>query len=197
MLVASVTSISNFRINAALNETQQQYNRAGEESAPALKRIFSDRKRNEHSRKPIFPRAEAERTRAEDNLLQAEMERNRAEGNLALALDALEEVFERIAPTQPEVREQLDDMLTPDQQLTVDDQDVDLLIAMLRFYDEYSNQNQSNFDLQVESARANKRVGDIQRDLGAFGEADVAYHRAQLLYRRTRQRLPDRVPTLG
>ena len=181
LLVATVMTASTFRINLALNDTQQQYDRAEKERAHAAENL----RRSEIQRslaESSFARAETERARAEENLLQAEIERNRAEGNLSLALDALEEVFERIAPTQRDARDQRDEMLTVNRQLAVDDQDVDLLIAMLRFYDEYSNQNQSNIDLQIESARANKRVGDIQRDLGAFDEADVAFYRAQQLY---------------
>ena len=39
---------------------------------------------------------------------------------------------------------------------------------MLKFYDQFAQQNQADVKLQKETARAYRRVGDIQRAAGAI-----------------------------
>ncbi|MEK6247930.1 MAG: hypothetical protein N2C12_07105, partial [Planctomycetales bacterium] len=69
----------------------------------------------------------------------------------------------------------------------VDNQDIELLTEMLRYYDEFSDQNENNMELQADTARANKRVGDAQFQLGNLAEAEAAYRRAQAVLEQVQQ----------
>ena len=60
----------------------------------------------------------------------------------------------------------------------VTDKDAVLLESMLKFYDQFAQQNQADVKLQKETARAYRRVGDIQRRLGQYDRAETAYRRA-------------------
>ena len=44
----------------------------------------------------------------------------------------------------------------------VTDKDAVLLESMLKFYDQFAQQNQADVKLQKETARAHRRVGDIR-----------------------------------
>ena len=60
--------------------------------------------------------------------------------------------------------------------------DAVLLESMLKFYDQFAQQNQANVKLQKETARAHRRVGDIQRRLGQYDKAETAYRHALTSY---------------
>src|SRR5262249_21371625 len=57
-------------------------------------------------------------------------------------------------------------------------EDAALLQTVLKFYDQFAEQNATNAKLQREAARAYRRVGDIRRRLGQNDQADAAYRRA-------------------
>ena len=64
----------------------------------------------------------------------------------------------------------------------VTDKDAALLESMLTFYDQFARQNQENVHLQKDTARAYRRVGDIQRRLGQYDKAETAYRHALKIY---------------
>ena len=64
----------------------------------------------------------------------------------------------------------------------VTDKDAALLESMLTFYDQFARQNQENVHLQKETARAYRRVGDIQQRLGQYEKAETAYRHALEIY---------------
>ncbi len=51
--------------------------------------------------------------------------------------------------------------------------DVTLLETLLRFFDQLAQQNSK--DLEIESALARRRVGDIQQQLGRLADAESSY----------------------
>jgi serine/threonine protein kinase len=131
-------------------------------------------------------RAEAERTRTR-------AERERAETNLHLATKAFEDIFSKLAavpaarPPQEdngdEEEEDADDALPePTWQTMVTDKDAALLESMLKFYDQFTEENQADVKLRRETARAYRRVGDIQRRLGQYDKAETAYRHALATY---------------
>ncbi len=142
--------------------------------------------------------------RTNQALRQAEAERKRAETNLRLATKAFEDIFDKVAgntvtpPPQEDQQadqqddaedEAEDDALVDDEedqqqwaaalwQNIVTGKDAVLLESMLKFYDQFAHQNQANVKLQKETARAHRRVGDIQRRLGQYDKAEAAYRYA-------------------
>ena len=63
-----------------------------------------------------------------------------------------------------------------------------VLQSMLKFYDRFAQQNRGNVNLQEETARAYRRVGDIQQRLGNFEEAEKAYRQGLATYGRLIER---------
>ena len=72
----------------------------------------------------------------------------------------------------------------------VTDKDAALLESMLTFYDQFARQNQENVHLQKETARAYRRVGDIQQRLGQYEKAETAYRHALEIYQSLAGRRP-------
>lgn len=133
--------------------------------------------------------ASAEHGRAEEALQTARSEFERAEANLRLAMKAFDDVFARVAfepvALVSDSSEDDDDDLWQEAsiQAFVTGKDAALLESMLKFYDQFAEQNQTNVSLRRESARAARRVGDIQRRLGQAEKAEAAYRRALGSYR--------------
>jgi eukaryotic-like serine/threonine-protein kinase len=154
--------------------------------------------------------AEAESRRAEQNL-------RRAEANEELSLRALEEIFDNLAQREvfppfpqtpggfggkgakggkgkgfqggkfggwaPGGPRQLDS-----------EEDAALLQSILKFYDQFAEQNATNAKLQREAAHASRRVGDIQRRLGRNNKAEEAYRRAAALLERLVENVAEASP---
>jgi len=118
-------------------------------------------------------RVESERAKAVAAGARATREYARAEANLRGAVAAFEQIMRNIASRgvpksfAPEEGEAAR-AVTP--------ADVALLETLLAFFDEFADRNVA--DLQVESARARRRVGDIQKQLGRFGDAEDNYREA-------------------
>ena len=79
----------------------------------------------------------------------------------------------------------------PTWQNVVTGKDALLLESMLKFYDQFAEQNQADVRLQKETARACRRVGDIQRRLGQYDKAETAYRRALATYDALAKASPD------
>ena len=148
----------------------------------ALQRVSEERKQ-----------ADAARRQADAERIRTKAERERAEANLRLATKAFEDIFSRIAaePVAP-LREEEDDAEWPEPtwENVVTDRDAAMLESMLKFYDHFAQQNQADVKLQKETARAYRRVGDIQRRLGQYERAETAYRRAQAAYQRLEAESP-------
>src|SRR5690606_1637423 len=100
---------------------------------------------------------------------EAEAATRRAEENAQLSLEALEGIFEALAG---------DERLGPSRRGPFADEQEDeakLLQTVLTFYDAYAARNQTDPRLQLEAARALRRVGVLQRRLGAPAEAERAF----------------------
>ncbi len=135
--------------------------------------------------------AESARQDALEEGRRADLERNRAEANLRLAIRAFDDIFTQVTvdpvsrPPDEDSEENWDseeDWLPTSYEAPVTAKDAALLESMLSFYDQFARQNDSDLNLDMESARARRRVGDIQRGLGQYEKAEEAYRRALELY---------------
>jgi len=188
VLVALAASIGYLQTQAALSRESQQRRKAVAERAKA------QAERENARREQAVALAEREKARRAQQKAQAERkkaqaERRRAERTLRLALQAFEEIFAQVArrtaratgnraesdasePTEPRVRPIVSkDMAT-------------ILLNLLKFYDQFAEQNSENPALQQEMARAHHRVGDIHQHLGQYARAEPAYERALQIYQR-------------
>lgn len=117
-------------------------------------------------------------------------ERRKAETVSALALEALDNIFEQFAPDRIPSSATLTVVGDSDEQITVPVQPVlskeaaALLEHMLAFYDRLAGQSGDDAKLRRKIAEANRRVGDIRQRLGQYEESKAAYLRAIELYQR-------------
>ena len=131
--------------------------------------------------------AETARRQAEDERTRTKAERERAEANLHLATRAFEDIFGKVAadPVVANAQDDSeDDVPEPAWETPVTDKDATVLESMLKFYDQFAQQNQADVKLQKETARAYRRVGEIQQRLGQYDKAETAYRRALAMYQR-------------
>jgi serine/threonine protein kinase len=101
----------------------------------------------------------------------AEKATERAESNVRLSLQAFEEIFNDLAaqgspppfrpfpPREPE-------------------QEAALLQDVLQFYDDFAKENETNSRVQIEAAKAHRRVGDIHQRRRELDTATASYARA-------------------
>lgn len=140
--------------------------------------------------------AENERKKAEDALAQVEEQRNRAqaeharaETNLNLAMEAFQNIVERVATRGvPQSYDVELDEEPPHLEGPVTAADAELLQGLLKFFGEFAQRNQA--DVQIETAQAHRRIGDIRVRLGQFDQAEVAYREALSIYRALSQAKP-------
>ena len=129
--------------------------------------------------------AEIAKQDAVDERRRADIERRRAEANLSLAIRAFDDIFTQVTVdpvAQPPDEETEEDWVPTSYEAPVTIKDAALLESMLSFYDQLARQNDSDLNLNMESARARRRVGDIHRRLGQYENAEEAYRRAIELY---------------
>ncbi|MFY9344399.1 MAG: serine/threonine-protein kinase, partial [Planctomycetota bacterium] len=107
----------------------------------------------------------------------AAQQSQRAETNLATALDAFGDVFDALVGPDPALALEEDEE-TGEQTLVVrsmvQPRDVALLQKMLEFYGRFATENAGNQALQLETARANRRVGAIHVRLGRPEDLEAA-----------------------
>jgi serine/threonine protein kinase len=139
--------------------------------------------------------AAAERQRAEHNLalatgalhresqqrLKAEAATERAEANVSLSLQAFGDIFNHMSRREPnspfyEISEA--ERPRPPADPMRSREDAALLESILRFYDQFAEQNVTNPSLQLEAAKAYRRIRDIQERLGQAEKAEVVDQRA-------------------
>lgn len=121
--------------------------------------------------------------RESEQLDKTRAEHQRAEGNVALAMQAFDQVFSQLSlgplATPGGTGEQEEN---PEFVPVVSSRDADILKGLLAFYARFAAQNQGNPALQLETARAHRRVGQIDNRLGRFEEAAEACRTALAIY---------------
>ena len=140
--------------------------------------------------------AELARGQAEEQRTRTAAEYRRAEANLRLATKAFEDIFSKVAAdpiiqTPDSDSEDDEPWVPPAWEHAVTDKDAALLESLLKFYDQFAQQNAANVKLQKETARAYRRVGDIQRRLGQYEKAEAAYRHALESYQPLAQASPE------
>lgn len=108
-----------------------------------------------------------------------------AGSNLELSLRAFEEVFDAVSG--PDLFEsEVEDPQTGEATLVtttpISQEDVELLQRILTFYDRFAELNAENVDLRSDTARAYRRVGEINKRFGHYKKAATAYQDSLLLY---------------
>ncbi len=117
-------------------------------------------------------------------------QRKKAEDTSALALEALDKIFQQFAPDRIRSASTLTLVGDAGEEYTVPVQPVlskeaaALLEHMLEFYDRLAAQSGQDAKLRRKVAEANRRVGDIRQRLGDYEESKAAYVRAIETYRR-------------
>ncbi len=117
-------------------------------------------------------------------------QRKKAEDTSALALEALDNIFQQFAPDRAAPASPRLIVGSAGTEVSVPVQPVlskeaaALLEHMLAFYDRLAAQEGGDARLRRKVAEANRRVGDIRQRLGNYQESEVAYLRAIELFRR-------------
>ena len=114
---------------------------------------------------------------------EAVAENHRAEDNLSLALTSMDKILNRFASnwmSHPSATEGQDGEATAgiELQMAVSQYNVAVLQDALRFYNQFAERNATNPQLQRDTAKAHRRVGDIYERLGRYREAEQAYRRS-------------------
>lgn len=169
--VAVVVSIGNYKTGLALADAQNARKTAEGE------RTLAEIERN---------RAVAAAGKAREEEERARIEGERAEANLQIAVRAFEEIIGNIASrgipqsmtfASAEAGEEgSSDPPATSSDSVVTQADADLLESLLRFFDEFADRNSA--DLQLQSALARQKIGDIHQRLGHSDEAVAAYREA-------------------
>jgi serine/threonine protein kinase len=116
-------------------------------------------------------------------------QRKKAENTSALALEALDNIFQQFAPDRIPSASALTMVDDTGKEITVPVEPVlskeaaALLERMLAFYDRLAAQGGDDAILRRKVAEANRRVGDIRQRLGHYEESKPAYFRAIELYK--------------
>ncbi|HEY7152592.1 MAG TPA: protein kinase [Gemmataceae bacterium] len=104
----------------------------------------------------------------------AEKATERAENNVQLSLQALEDIFDDLA-----AREAGPPSRWPPRE---PEQETALLQTVLRFYEEFAKQNETNARVRSEAAKAHRRVGDIHLRRRDLDQASASYRKAAALF---------------
>ena len=115
-------------------------------------------------------------------LRQTEEAVGRAEANLELSLEALESVFRQTAGRDWLLAPVSDPELEPFTRSVPSEDSAALLERLLGFYERFAEKNEGNDHLLAETAKAYRRVGEIQTQLGQPGKAEAALRRSLALY---------------
>jgi serine/threonine protein kinase/uncharacterized membrane protein len=120
--------------------------------------------------------------------MEEEKLRRKAEATSALALEALDNIFQKFAPDRATPTSRLTVVGEAGEEFAVPVQPVlskeaaAMLEHMLAFYDRLAEQSGDDARLRRKVAEANRRVGDIRQRLGHFEESKAAYLRAIAAY---------------
>ncbi|MBX3440869.1 MAG: serine/threonine protein kinase [Planctomyces sp.] len=121
---------------------------------------------------------------------EMEIQKRRAEGNLTVAIGVLDEIMTNVSERgiPRTLRLNLEEGGAEYSDVTLSSADSDLLTSLLQFYDRFAAENETSLD--VETARAHSRIGDIEMRLGHLDRAAEAFEKSISLYERLRTRTP-------
>ncbi len=121
--------------------------------------------------------------------LEAEQkQREHAEKTSASALDAMNQIYDRFAPSRIVVTPALpagsdaEEGIHLPSQPFLSPEAVPLLEALLGFYEQLAREGSDSAKLRAQAAEANQRIGDIRQRLGRIESAIAAYRKAGELY---------------
>ena len=126
--------------------------------------------------------------KAHDALQGETQQRIKAEATSELAWEALDRIFERLAPhryVSPQdfaVESENAEDLPLDTQPVLSEEAAALLDEMLEFYNQLAAQGDNSARYRQRIAEANRRIGDIRQRLGQFDLAEKAYRQALETY---------------
>ena len=121
----------------------------------------------------------------------------RAESNLDLALDWIDDILSPFSAhwVSDPLEQASEEEELPEQpvqpQVAISEGNLAMLQKALTFYDQLVKENVGHPRLRRDSARANRRIGDIRHRLGDFAEAEKAYRRAIKLLEQLAQDFPN------
>lgn len=131
-------------------------------------------------------RIEAEKSRAETNLVQLQealtrvsAEQGRAESNLELALEAFDRITTNIASRGSLISANFgveDEDVGDFEDATLTQADVELLQLLQDFFGRFAEENAT--DLRIESAISRRRVGEIQHRIGKLDDATLTLEKS-------------------
>jgi eukaryotic-like serine/threonine-protein kinase len=128
---------------------------------------------------------EEARVQAEKNYIDMRAQFARAESNVGLSIQAFDEMFRHVIArgSKQSVAEDLNGLKEISGiETSVTSEDAKFLQGMLKFYEQFAQQNAENLSLRAESAKAYRRVGNINQIVGQLGPAIDAYEKSlQLL----------------
>lgn len=137
-------------------------------------------------------------TQAEQARHDAETAQGRAETNLNLAINALEDIFDKVArrgvPHSLDL--EFDDQDAPRFETVLTDADADLLRNLLGFYEQFARQNSSDLSIRTKTAAAYHRIGEIHQRLGQPAEAESSYRTALEIYDELLERTPHQLDAI-
>ena len=123
--------------------------------------------------------------RTQHALAQESLQRERAEAAVAVSLEALDRVYERFAPDRVLVDSNVsigedgeENRVQLPAQPELSPESVALLQDLLKSYDKLAELDMEDANLQIEVAKANRRLGDIYQRLDQAKEAMTAYQKA-------------------
>ncbi len=130
-------------------------------------------------------------------LRDEQKQREHAEKTSASALDAMNRIYDRFAPSRIVVTPGLpaestaEDGINLPPQPVLSPEAVPLLQELLGFYEQLAREVGDHSRLQPQAAEANQRIGDIRQRLGQLEPAIAAYRKAAELYGRLTAETPD------
>src|SRR5262249_3708506 len=126
-----------------------------------------------------YVRTSAANQEAQKALASETAQREHAEATSELALDALNRIYDRFAPTRLVVTPPSDDAGAElPVQPALPPEAVRLLEDSLQTYEKIARSSREFPRLQAQAAEANHRIGDIRQRLGRFDESVIAYRTA-------------------
>ena len=123
-----------------------------------------------------------------DALTGETKQRERAEATSTLALQVLDRIYTRLAPTdlvglsEMTIQDSDGEAITVPLQPVLTEETAALLEELLVFYDRLAEEGASGTQLREETAKANFRIGTIRRRLGRSEQAEKAYRAALAIY---------------
>jgi tetratricopeptide (TPR) repeat protein len=126
-----------------------------------------------------------------DALEREELRRDEAEANVKLSLDSFEEIFDNLDTLKrrrsPGKRKPPDSPHQPE----AEEEDAALLQSIVSFHDRFAASNETNPRLQLEAAKAHRRVGMIRERMDESEAAQVSFARAIAILEKLAAEYPD------